>query len=169
MTEQEIIDRLVLVFQNREGVLVGRVKDVEATSCKVAPISGGEDIPGVKYVVEESGVTYTPKEGALVLVAIDRINKIQCKYYLIMCNKYTSIQIAVDGASNLYSMAKTELLIEELNKTNAVVNALKNVLLNFAPVAGDGGAALKTFATTQVGALAVGSYAAIKNENVKHG
>lgn len=169
MTEQEIIDRLVLVFQNREGVLVGRVKDVEVATCTVAPISGGEDITGVKYVVEESGVKYTPKEGALALVGIDRVNKIQCRYYLIMCNKFTLIQIAVDGAGELYSMAKTEKLIEELNKTNAVVNALKNALLNFIPVAGDGGAALKTLATTQVGLLSLGEYAGIKNENVKHG
>jgi hypothetical protein len=56
----------------------------------------------------------------------------------------------------------------ELDKTNAVVNAIKNSLLNFIPVPGDGGAALKTLATTNVGVLTTGDFNGKEDEKIKH-
>jgi hypothetical protein len=169
MKEQELIDRLVAVFKNREAFVVGKVSDVTNAACTVSPINGGEKITGVRYAVEESGVKYTPKVGALALVAIDRVNKMQSKYYLVMCSKFTSIQIAVDGANQLYSMAKTETLIEELNKTNAVLSAILTAINSWAPVPNDGGAAFKTLLTSALSGKQIGNYSGIKNENVKHG
>lgn len=56
----------------------------------------------------------------------------------------------------------------ELDKTNAVVNAIKQALTNWIPVAGDGGAALKTYATTAIGSLVVGDYDNKVDDRVKH-
>ncbi|NOS94532.1 MAG: hypothetical protein HOP30_21685 [Cyclobacteriaceae bacterium] len=56
----------------------------------------------------------------------------------------------------------------ELDKTNEVVNALKQALTGFVPVAGDGGSALKTYAATQLSGKNVGDYANKEDLTVKH-
>lgn len=56
----------------------------------------------------------------------------------------------------------------ELDKTNAVVNALKDALTNWVVVPGDGGAALKAFATGALAALTVGNFDNKVDDRVKH-
>lgn len=71
------------------------------------------------------------------------------------------------GGSN-GGLINIQTLKENLDKTNAVVNAIKDSLLNWAPVANDGGAALKTFATTAIGTKQTGEFDSMEDEKVKH-
>jgi len=56
----------------------------------------------------------------------------------------------------------------ELDKTNALVNALKQSLTNWTPVPNDGGAALKIYATAQIGVLTTGDFNGKEDTRVKH-
>lgn len=66
-------------------------------------------------------------------------------------------------------MVKANILKQELAKTNQVVSALADALLNFVPVPGDGGAALKSFAATALAGKTVGDFSGIENTLIKHG
>lgn len=71
------------------------------------------------------------------------------------------------GGSN-GGLINIQTLIENLNKTNDVVNAIKDSLLNWAPVPNDGGAALKALAATNIGIKMTGDFSSIEDEKVKH-
>lgn len=56
----------------------------------------------------------------------------------------------------------------ELDKTNQVLSALVQALTGWTPIAGDGGGALKTYATAQLAGKAVGNYNGKEDLTVKH-
>jgi hypothetical protein len=66
-------------------------------------------------------------------------------------------------------LIKIEELKTQLEKTNAVVNALADSLKNWTPVPNDGGAALKAFAMSQIGIKTTGNFDNIENESITHG
>lgn len=59
-------------------------------------------------------------------------------------------------------------VVAELNKTKDLVNTIKSVLTGWTVVAGDGGAALKAFAATQLAAKVAGVYENKEDLTVKH-
>ena len=96
-------------------------------------------------------------EGEFMLIAAGEYDKV-----ILNCDN-----IVFNGGDN-GGMVNWPAVKTELDKTNAVVNALKNSLTGWTPVPNDGGAALKVYATTQLGALAVGDYSDKEDEKVKH-
>ncbi len=61
-----------------------------------------------------------------------------------------------------------QTLIEELNKTNDVVNTIVNALTSWTPVGGDGGAALKLYASTHLAGKVVGDFSDMEDIKVLH-
>jgi len=62
------------------------------------------------------------------------------------------------------AMVRGDELKRQLDKTNKLVDAIKKSLLQFTPAMGDGGTALKTFATTTIGSNETGSLGEINSE-----
>jgi len=56
----------------------------------------------------------------------------------------------------------------QLDKNNAVVQALVNAVTNWTPVPNDGGSALKTLMTAQLAGKTLGSYEDLEDTKVKH-
>lgn len=61
-----------------------------------------------------------------------------------------------------------QTLITELNKTNDLLNAIKDSLANWTPVASDGGAALKTYAAGQMAGKVTGDFSLMEDVKVVH-
>ncbi len=76
------------------------------------------------------------------------------------------VQLNGDGFGGL---VKVEELQAQLNKTNAVVEALQTTLTSWVPTPGDGGANLKLAVTAALAGKVVGNFSSLENPNVKHG
>lgn len=92
-----------------------------------------------------------------MVVAVGEAQKIHIKCDEIVINGGTK------GGLVNWPDAKTQL-----DKTNEVVQALVNALTNWTPIANDGGAALKTYASTQLAGKQVGNFANLEDTKVKH-
>jgi hypothetical protein len=166
MIEQELIDRWAALLKSNKTFLIAKVKEVNGVNCVVEPINGEVEVSGVKLSFEDVPDTVIiPAVNSLVVVGSTRVNKTEKRYFIVQVAKAESIQLKGDQ----FSLTKTELLIEELNKTNAVVDAIKDTLLNWVVAPGDGGLALKTAFGTAITGKSTGDFSEIKNEEVKHG
>jgi hypothetical protein len=76
------------------------------------------------------------------------------------------VQLNGDGFGGLM---KVQELQAQLNKTNAVVQALQTTLTTWVPTPGDGGAKLKLAVTAALAGKVVGNFSSLENPNVKHG
>ncbi|MCA0428332.1 MAG: hypothetical protein LCH37_12945 [Bacteroidetes bacterium] len=166
MREQELIDRWAALLKSAKTFQIAKVKEVSGVSCTVEPINGDVEISGVKLSFEDNPDTLIiPAVNSLVVVGSSRINKTDKRYFIVQVAKAQSIKLK----GNQFSLTKTELLVEELNKTNAVVNAIKDSLLNWTVLPGDGGGALKTLFASSITGKQTGDFSDIKNDEVKHG
>jgi hypothetical protein len=109
-----------------------------------------------------NGLRYLPKVDSIVGI----MNLFDFEYTVVMFSELDSIRF-LDGSYG--GLTKTQELKTQLDKTNAVVNAIKNALTTWTPVANDGGAALKAAATAAIGSLTVGDYSDIENDKITHG
>lgn len=71
-------------------------------------------------------------------------------------------KVLINNASE--PMVKGNELYDNLKKTNEVVDAIRDSLLNWVPVASDGGAALKLKATQKLAGKTMGTFEKIKSE-----
>lgn len=132
-------------------------------TCTCSPINGDADILEVRLQSTVGGGVYLkPVEGSLVLVimANDTLG------FVVLTSELEEV-VFFDGTFN--GLVKADTLKSELDKTNAVVQAIVDSLKNWTVVPTDGGAALKAFFTTTLGIKTVGDFSDIKNEKVKHG
>lgn len=161
----ELIERLADKRQKVYADLARVISvDKEAFTCDVALLNEEPDLYDVALNVEhsEQGVVAFPVVDSIVVV--NYLNRDVA--FVALTSEVKSVQI---HGKQYGGLIKIEELRKELNKTNAVVNALVNSLKSFTPVSGDGGAALKIFATSQLTGKQVGSWDTIENEEVKHG
>lgn len=156
---QELADKNETIYSIPATVIA-----VNGHTCDVDPINGGATIFDCKITAGDgtTGILINPKIGSVVIVTMLSKNNA----YVALYDEIDSIQFR-DGSFG--GLAKTQELKTQLDKTNEVVNALVNALTTFTPVSGDGGAALKTFATSALAGKSVGDYANIENTNIKHG
>lgn len=68
----------------------------------------------------------------------------------------------------LGGLVKAIELKAQLDKSNAVLQSIMQVLLSWVPVPSDGGAALKTAMQSALSGKTVGHFADLENEKVKH-
>lgn len=111
----------------------------------------------------QDGIVQIPAVDSTVLVAsIGNKVSVRC---IIMVSEVS--EVLINGGDN-GGLINIQTLIAELNKTNAVVDALKDSLLNWTPVPNDGGQALKTYAGTQLAGKDTGDFSNMEDEKVKH-
>lgn len=128
---------------------------------------------------DNEGIVLVPKVGSYVLVSIIGNNAATAavvKYSAVDQVKgqigntkfvITGDDIVINGG-DLGGMVKAKELKTQLDKTNAVVQAIVNSLSNWIVAPSDGGAALKTFFAGQISGKSVGNYSNLENEKVKH-
>jgi len=109
------------------------------------------------------GLVQIPTVGSTVLVGM--IGNDDNTQFVIAFSAVT--KVVMFGGTN-GGLINIQTLITELNKTNALVNAIKNSLANWTPVGGDGGAALKTYAGIQMAGKATGDFSSMEDVKVKH-
>jgi len=140
--------------------------DSDELTCTIQPIDGPE-IFNVRLKAAINGVTdgivEIPSVGSSVLCGLIGNDDNTCVVLAVDAVD----QILINGGNN-GGLINIQTLITELGKTNDVVNAIKNSLLNWTVVPSDGGAALKTFATTEIGIKVTGDFSAMEDEKVKH-
>ena len=165
------LKKIIQDIANRNEEIYSKVCKVisvnrDKRTCDVRPINDEEDlIYGVRLQADmeiDEGYVIFPAVNSNVVVTF--INKMTG--YVGLCSKIDEIQLNGDQFGGLI---KIERLTDELNKTKAVLNAIKNVLTTWTPVPNDGGAALKTAATTALSSLNTGNYTNLTNDTVKHG
>ena len=167
-TNEELIIALKKLFAAPVQTFPATVLDVDMTelTCTVQPIDGPEifDVRLKAAVTEvNDGMVQIPVVGTSVLCG------------LIGNDDNTCIVLAIDRVDQTLfnggengGLINIQTLINELNKTNDVVNAIKNSLTGWTPVGGDGGAALKTYASSQLTGKVVGDFSAMEDVKVKH-
>jgi hypothetical protein len=156
--------------------------DKDNDTCKVQ-VPEGPELFGVRLTAIEDAhdtkaVAY-PKVGSIVLVNL--IENQESEAYVSKCSDIESIlvktgnhqlHIAADGSQfddgELGGMVKAKELKTQLDKTNALVQAIADSLTQWVPVPQDGGAALKTLINSMLPGKQVGNYSDIENHKVKH-
>ena len=176
MTIREAIIKIVQDGQNFEIYSkICTVKplsvDKELNVCDVIPVDGDAELLDVKLTATESdelssgalnkGFISYPVEGSIVIVTfIDKDTA-----FVSMCTEVE--EVVFRGGVN-GGLINIETLILELNKNNAILNAVIDGFSTFVPVPEDGGAALKTLMNTVLGNLPVGDFTQMEDETFKH-
>jgi len=155
-------------------------------TCDVDPVGGGakfydirlkavvdfEDVSIIVIPEVGSSVVCSPIEhnsNTLFISLFGRIKRVSIKV-----SSGGSMAIEADGTVKLNGdsfsgLVKSDELKSQLDKTNAVVNAIVEALTSWVVAPSDGGAALKVFATALLAGKVTGDYSDIKNEAVQHG
>lgn len=156
---------------------VGEVSsvDVDAATCSVNV--GAVTIPDVRLqACVEDGILIEPEKDSDVLLLVSK----NAGAYIIMYSKVKRVYIEspnVDisgeitlNSDNFGGLAKVDELAKKYNALEQDLNTLKAVFNSWIPVPGDGGALLKTTASTWSGqALNITAATELENKKVKHG
>jgi len=81
--------------------------------------------------------------------------------------KITSSEVVFDSGEN-GGLIKIEELKSQLNKNTQAIQKILDVFSGWTPVVQDGGAALKTQATSNLTGLQLANFANIENDKIKH-
>lgn len=140
--------------------------DTDKLSC-VVELANETEIPDVRLKAAidnvKDGIVQIPKVNSTVLVGMIG-NKISTRFIVMVSEVEETL---INGGEN-GGLINIQTLIEQLNKTNEVVNAIKDSLTGWTPVANDGGAALKTYASTQLAGKTTGDFSSMEDTKVKH-
>jgi hypothetical protein len=171
---EELIKSVLKRFsktRNYEGEVVS-VDEVKET-CVVKPVDAPE-LLGVrlKSIIGNTttSLVIVPKVGSYVTVSV--LNNIETETYVTQFSEVEKILTNCDNV--IYNGGSKGGLVNwpdakvQLDKTNEVLQVVVDSLKNFVPVAGDGGAALKTYFNTQLGVKTVGDFDNLEDTKVKH-
>ena len=128
----------------------------------------------------DAGLILIPKVGSTVLITA--INNNWNSAFMSLPSELDKILVKVENSTaeisaeeikfnggSLGGLVKVKELQAQLNKTNAVVQALMQTLITWVPVPSDGGAALKTAMQGALTGKAVGDFSNIENSKITHG
>lgn len=142
--------------------------DKEKNTCTVKETGTDKEVNDVRLLSIEGTfakqLAIYPKVGSLVLVSYIFLKSDECTVI-----KYSEVESLLLNGNEFGGLVKADVLIAELNKTNALVTAIAMALNTWVVAPTDGGLALKTIVTTALAGKAVGNFTNIKNDNVKHG
>lgn len=189
MTPDELAQALIQFIQEHVPLsFTGEVVDVsEAESKGIVKVKFNKLTYKVrlKSIVDNNsqGIFIVPEKGSMVYCVPE--HTATNKYVMAKCNTWSKIIIASNNVQMVISDDDDEIklndgslgglvvisdLVNKLNTLENDLNTLKNVFSGWTPVSQDGGAALKTAASTWAGSsLTETSEADIENERVKHG
>lgn len=165
MTIREAIRKIVEEHFASVNARVAIVKSVDtnAATCTVETLDTGVELFDVRLQAHPAnGILAIPAVDSFVI--IDAIN--ETDFVVVMFSALDSIRF-FDGSFG--GLTKTKELKAQLDKTNEVVQTLVDVLTGFTPGSGDGGAALKAYASAQLSGKSLGDFSNIENEKITHG
>jgi hypothetical protein len=166
--EEKLIERLRALGKTTAIIEPATVKSVDTANLTcVVELADETEISDVRLKAAidnvKDGLVQIPVVGSTVLVgSIGNKVSVRC---VIMFSKVS--EVLFNGGEN-GGLINIQTLITELNKTNEVVNAIKDSLLNWTPVPNDGGAALQTFASGQLAGKSTGVFDGMEDTKVKH-
>lgn len=145
---QELIETLREVMNIPEQIILGDVISVD-TGNQTAKIKL-DDSGNVTYTIRlkaiidgnETGFVVFPEDGAKVLAA--KIYNLD-NYVMITCSKVREVWIRGKANGNLMNISS---VVSRLNDLENDIKAVQTSLRSWTPVSNDGGAALKTYFTT---------------------
>jgi hypothetical protein len=175
MEIKEIIERLANT-NNREFVSLVKctvlsVNESEGTAvCEPVSSKIQSEITVSLSLENGDNIECVPSVGSTVLIGITT-NDLFVLLSVSDCDKIfiSSNDLIQLNGGEFGGLVKVEELKTQLEKTNELVNAIANSLKNWTPVPSDGGAALKAFATAQIGIKTTGNFDNIENESITHG
>lgn len=155
---------------------VAKVTKVDGATCTVQRLFDDMELDEVRlncHSTENEGVVIVPETGSMVLItSIDG----RC-WFVSQCSKVEKITIdataspngiVINGGNNK-GLVKIEELTQKLNAIEQDINTLKSIFTSWAPVAEDGGAALKadtqTWASSQLAITQISDY---EDTNITH-
>ena len=163
MTVKEAIQKIMEEKIGGSASMLCTVVSVDGTKCHVTTLDTEVDLYGVRLQAAESnGILLIPKVGSIVVVTPIT----DFEFVVVMFSEIDTINL-LDGSYG--GLTKTQELKTQLDKTNAVVQAIVDTLQQWTPVANDGGAALKAFFPTKLLTKVVGDYSNIENGSITHG
>jgi hypothetical protein len=147
--------------------------DIDNRLCNCKAIGGDSDfdVPSVQLMTEPNdGQLIIPKIGSAVRVGITKRNE----PFVVM---FSDIDTVYMVAETLYQfndgsfggLTKTPELKTQLEKMNEQLKAVIGSLQNWTVVANDGGAALKSYFTSQITGKPEADFGDIENEMITHG
>jgi len=167
-TAEQIRNKMKDAFKGSVQTFVATVLVVDEANMTVdvepigqAPINDVRLKAGIDQVTD--GVVEFPKEGSSVLVGLVGNNENEA--VVLKCSDVD--KVVINGGSN-GGLINIQTLIEELDKTKDTVQKLLDVFNNWTPVPNDGGAALKTVASSILASAELGDYTGMEDEKVTH-
>jgi hypothetical protein len=143
-----------------------KVSNIDTTNmtCDCAPINGDANFLDVRLNANyKKGFTLIPKKKSIVIIS----QLSDATAYVSMVSEVDEIFLAGDANGGL---VKVQDLVSKLNTIETDINTLKTVFSSWAPVANDGGAALKTAAATWYAhQLVPTNITDLENTHVQHG
>jgi hypothetical protein len=163
MSIKEAIQKIMEEKIGGSASMLCTVTAVDGSTCSVTTLDTEIDLYGVRLQAAASnGILLKPKVGSIVVITPIT----DFEFVVVMFSDIDEITL-LDGSFG--GLTKTQELKTQLDKTNQVVQALVNSLTTWTPVANDGGAALKAFATSALAGKVVGDYTDIENTLINHG
>jgi hypothetical protein len=163
MTIREAVQAMTKEGMVNGACRVAKVSAVSGSTCTVVTLDTDTELTDVRLQTEASnGMLMKPTVDSFVIVAPYS----DFEYAVVMFSAIDEIKL-LDGSYG--GLTKTMELKTQLDKTNEVLQAVVDSLKNWTPVPNDGGAALKTFFNTTLGASVVGDFSNIENEKITHG
>ena len=173
-----------------DQALVAVVKSVDKTAGTIVATSvkEGVDYHDVRLLAQvpetgtAAGLLCFPVVGSQVVLGL--LDGLDTMAYVSQCSAVEEYALTTASGLNLRLTAAGELLlngdqygelvklptlVQELNKTNAAVQAMMQAFQAWVVVAGDGGAALYAAMTTALAGQQLGDFSNLGNPNIKHG
>lgn len=147
--------------------------DEDTRSCEVAPVDGTANVTNVRLQASLSqsvGMVSIPKVGSKVMVTFFN----QSKGFVSLATEVDKVlldceEVTMNGGDN-GGMVNIKTLVTELNKNNAMLNALLAVI-GGAPIPEPGLGAASVFQAAlnaATAALSLGSFDSIEDTKIKH-
>jgi hypothetical protein len=175
MNIKQAIEEIVKAMIPTQAFLA-EVVSVDKEQCTVELKTVNDDLEladnRLRAVIDQkdTGMIIWPKVGSIIMAALINNDINSCA--ILMYSELEKITINTDlvefNGGELGGMVKAKELKQQLDKTNALLQAVVDSLLNWTPVASDGGAALKTFATTNLTGKTAGDFGNIENAKITH-
>lgn len=166
MTIKDIVRKMVENEIGQKEPIYCTVKSVDDTekTCVASPVNGDPDILDVRLIGNNgNGIFLKPAVDSIVAV-------VMVDEFVGFVALYSQLESITIGDGSFNGLIKIDNLVTRLNTIESDINDIKTAFTNWTPVANDGGAALKTAASSWSGSQLTETVKGdIENPNVTHG
>ena len=141
--------------------------DEDSLTCVVTPLDDGAEIQDVRLKAAidgvKDGIVQIPAVNSSVLVA--RIGNTTENRFVVA---FSSVdKVVINGGSN-GGLINIQTLVDNLNKSNELLAAIKMSFDSWTPAPGDGGSALKLLYDTNAAGKTTGDFSDMEDDKVLH-